>query len=498
MQGAKRAAAERGELRFPLPVGYVYDEAGECVIDPDIEVQAAIRDLFAAFAAGGSAFKVVAAFVGRRFPLRAYGGIWAGQLRWGKLTHARALGVLRNPCYAGTYVYGRYVTRRTVRPDGTVHTHIALRPREQWPVVLHGHHEGYITWDEYVAIEAKLKANRTHDGARPVREGLALCQGIMFCGSCGRPMTTRYPAGQRALYECSSSRADHEATETCRSIRADVVDAAVADLLLSTLSPGQIERALAAAEEVTDRHTRAHRAAELAVERARYDAQRAERAFSAVEPENRLVARTLEDRWEARLAALAEAEAALAAVHQTTPQLPDRDGLRALAADLPGLWHAPKTKDRDRKRLLRTLISDVTLLPEADRARARIGVRWHTGASDEIDLRRPPTSAQVRKTPAPARELIARLSPDHTDAEIVAALAQAGLATGTGRPYDVAAVKRVRHTYKIPAPAPLRDGEIFVRQAARILGVTADAVSELSASGCGGSVMASGRVRSRR
>jgi DNA invertase Pin-like site-specific DNA recombinase len=476
LQGAKRAAAERGELRFPLPVGYVYDDEGVCVLDPDAEVQAAIRDVFAAFAAGGSAFQVVAAFVGRRFPLRAYGGIWAGQLRWGKLTHARALGVLRNPCYAGTYVYGRYVTRRTVRPDGTVHTGIRLRPRAQWPVVLHGHHQGYITWDAYVAIEARLKANCTHDGARPVREGLALCQGIMFCGSCGRPMTTRYPADQRALYECSSSRADHEATPTCRSVRADVVDQAVADLLLTTLSPGQIERALAAAEEVTDRHTRSHRAAELAVERARYDAQRAERAFAAVEPENRLVARTLEDRWEARLAALTEAEAALAAARQATPQLPDRDGLRALAADLPGLWTAPETKDRDRKRLLRTLISDVTLLPEADRARARLGVRWHTGACDELDLQRPRTSAQVRKTPSPARELIARLSSDHTDAEIVAALARAGITTGTGRRYDVAALKWVRYTYKIPAPSPFRDGEICVNRAAEILGITADAV----------------------
>ena len=133
LQGAKRAAAERGELRFPLPVGYVYDDEGACVLDPDAEVQAAIQDVFAAFAAGGSAFQVVRAFVGRRFPLRAFGGIWAGQLRWGKLTHSRALGVLRNPCYAGTYVYGRYFTRRTGRPDGTVHTGIQLRPREQWP-----------------------------------------------------------------------------------------------------------------------------------------------------------------------------------------------------------------------------------------------------------------------------------------------------------------------------------------------------------------------------
>ncbi|SBW22290.1 recombinase [Candidatus Protofrankia californiensis] len=131
LHGAKRAAAARGELRFPLPVGYVYDDDGACVMDPDMEVQAAIRDVFAAFAAGGSAYEVVTAFVGRRFPLRAFGGVWAGQLRWGRLTHARVLGVLNNPCYAGSYVFGRYATRRRVDPDGQVHTGIVLRPRDQ-------------------------------------------------------------------------------------------------------------------------------------------------------------------------------------------------------------------------------------------------------------------------------------------------------------------------------------------------------------------------------
>jgi hypothetical protein len=122
LAASKKAAAARGELRTPLPVGYVHDQAGEVVIDPDAEVQAAIGDLFAAFAACGSAYGVVAAFTGRRFPLRAYGGAWAGQLRWGRLTHARVLGALKNPCYAGAYVHGRYTSRRSVEPDGTVRT----------------------------------------------------------------------------------------------------------------------------------------------------------------------------------------------------------------------------------------------------------------------------------------------------------------------------------------------------------------------------------------
>ncbi len=206
LQANKRAAAGRGELRTSLPVGLVHDDAGDIVIDPDAEVQAAIRDVFAAFAACGSAYGVVAAFKDRRFPLRAYGGAWAGQLRWGKLTHARVLGVLKNPCYAGAYVHGRYTSRRTVDPGGTVHTVLVQRPRAEWLVLIKDHHEGYITWAEYLASEARLTANRTNAGARPPREGCALCQGIIFCGSCGKPMRTSYhtdarPSVLNAVYE---------------------------------------------------------------------------------------------------------------------------------------------------------------------------------------------------------------------------------------------------------------------------------------------------------
>jgi DNA invertase Pin-like site-specific DNA recombinase len=264
----KRAAAERGELRTPLPVGLVHDDAGDIVIDPDAEVQAAIRDLFAAFTACGSAYGVVAAFAGRRFPLRAYGGAWAGQLRWGRLTCARVLGALKNPCYAGAYVHGRYTSRRTVDPGGTVHTTITERPRAEWPVLIKDHHEGYITWADYLANEARLAANRTNAGARPPREGSALCQGIIYCGSCGKPMRTSYHTDARPSYECA--RADRLTTPTCRSVAAATVDDAVASALLDALTPEQVTLALAAADEVAGRHQRASRAAELAVERARY------------------------------------------------------------------------------------------------------------------------------------------------------------------------------------------------------------------------------------
>ena len=238
LQAAKRAAAERGELRAPLPVGLVYDADGATVTDPDAEVQAAVADIFACFLAAGSAYGVVAAFAGRKFPQRAYGGAWAGQLRWSPLTHHRVLQVLKNPAYAGAYVYGRCVTRKKIDADGNVRTVTADLPRAQWPVLIKDHHPGYITWEEYLAIEARLAANHTGGGGGPVREGTALCQGIILCGGCGGPMAANYHGDDRASYECHSHR-DGKKTPGCRSITAHAVDDAVAGALLATLTPSR-------------------------------------------------------------------------------------------------------------------------------------------------------------------------------------------------------------------------------------------------------------------
>ncbi len=476
LQGAKRAAAERGELRFPLPVGFVYDDEGTTIIDPDAEVQAAVADVFTAFCAGGSAYQVVGAFKDRTFPLRAYGGVWAGQLRWGRLTHSRVLGILANPSYAGVYVFGRYHSRRIVEPDGSVRTTTVELPRDEWPVVIHDHHAGYISWDDYLANQARLAANTTNAGARPPREGHALCQGIIACGSCGRPMSTRYHRNGHAAYECSASRADQTATPTCRSISAVTIDDAVAERLLDALNPDEVALALAAADEVTDRRARRSRAAELAVERARYEAERAERAFCACEPENRLVARSLEARWEERLNALADANKALADQQATAPPMPSRAELETLTVDVTSLWHAPSTAPRDRKRLLRTLVADVTLLPEPDLGKARIGIRWHTGATDELIVARRMRVTEWRRTDPAAVEL-ARSHADLSNRDIAERLNTAGHRTGAGRRFDTAAVASLRRYHHIAPAGLLQPGEVTVSNIAQRLGISTGTVT---------------------
>ena len=333
MQGARRHAAERGELRIPLAAGYLYNADGEWIIDPDQEVQAALYDLFRAFEQAGSAYGVLGIFAGRRFPTRFYGGARAGELRWAALTHSRVLHVLQNPCYAGAYVAGRYRAHRAVAADGTITTRQVKLPRPEWAVVIQDHHPAYISWQQYLANERRLQSNATGNGRRPAREGQALCQGIVHCGACGRGMTTTYRA-EGAHYDCSHSRQQHISTPACRQVKAAGVDELVAHRLLEALAPEEIALALSAADELQDRHARANRAFELRVERARYEAIRAERAFHACEPDNRLVARSLEDRWEQKLRELKDAEAELAE-HVVPSSEPSREQLEASRATCP-------------------------------------------------------------------------------------------------------------------------------------------------------------------
>ena len=278
----------------------------------------------------------------------------------------------------------------------------------------------------------------------------------------------RYPR-----YECSHSRADHVATPLCGSVRAGTVDAAVVPALLAAVEPGQVALALAAAEEVTDRRQRSVRAAELAVERARYDADRAERAFLACEPENRLVARSLEARWEARLAALAEAEAAVATQRSAQPELPSPGQLAVTIADLPALWSAPTTSDKDRKRLLRTLLGDVTITPSADDpAQISVGLRWKSGASQQLRVTRRKSAVQLHVTDPAAIKVARRIGPGLDNNALAAALNDAGHRTGTGQPFDGVAAGNLRSYHHIPYPGLLEPGEHTPRQVAQIIGVS--------------------------
>lgn len=387
------------------------------------------------------------------------------------MTHPRVLGVLSNPAYAGTYVFGRYRSRRQVRPDETITNKTVQLPRARWPVVIHDHHPGYISWEQYLANERRLAANDTRRGQRPPREGRAICQGIVRCGACGSSMTSLHRS-EGSYYECGHARADHINTPACRSIKTTVIDELIARRVLEAVAPEETALALAAADEVAERRTRASRAVELRVERAQYEAARAERAFHACEPENRLVARSLETRWEQKLHELAEAEAELAEQTRPAPD-PTREQIEQLARDLPALWTAESTSEKDRKRLLRALIADITITSQPAGGDVQVGIRWRSGAGEQHTVQRPKTRAEVVRTPAEAVELTRRLAGEHTNAEIAEQLNTAGITTSSGGPFAADHVQWIRWRHKIAYPSSwARDGELTVSQLAEHVGVS--------------------------
>ena len=477
MHGAKLAAARRGDLKLPLPIGYLYDEDRTIVFDPDEQVRAAVTDVFAAFTATGSAFGAVAAFVGRGFPYRVYGGAFSGQLRFRPLIHARVLQILKNPVYAGAFVYGRRRTVHRVAPDGTVKIGWRTAERSEWHALVLDHHPGYITWAQFLDIEAKLAANNTRNRGRPPREGWPLAQGIIVCGACGGKMSTRYrPQGdtRSVSYECSTRRKDHAQAPGCAGISSRSVDPVIETRFLQAADPEQVALAIAAAEQVADRHARGHKAAEMAVARARYEADRAERAFGQVEPENRLVARTLEDRWEAKLAALTDAELALAAAVAKDRPLPDPATLAGLAKDLTKLWNKASTTHRDRKRLIRTLLADVTVMPGDDLEHAVLGLRWHTGATETHTVRR----LWPGRTAPETLEIIRAAAPTTNDRDLAQQLNALGLRTARGNEWDAKRLLNTRWNNGILAPRsqPFCPGETGIPQIIRILGISFDTV----------------------
>src|SRR5437764_5198605 len=261
LQGGKLNKAKKGELRFPLPVGFRYDEENRIILDPDEEVRSAVSLAFRLFRETRTAFAVMQRFAASalRFPKRSYGGAWDGKIIWGRLTHSRVLGILKNPSYAGRYVFGRYQYRRQISPDGGVHKRTQAVAMSDWRVSLKEHHEGYITLEEFSKNQERLEKNRTNGEetllAGRAREGLALLQGLLLCGTCGHALTVRYTGngGIYPCYLCNRLRRDGSASKDCMSFRADLLDSAIAEEVLKALQPAEIELALTALQELESR-----------------------------------------------------------------------------------------------------------------------------------------------------------------------------------------------------------------------------------------------------
>jgi len=499
--GGKVAKAEQGALRFRLPIGLVYDPVGRIVLDPDEAVQEAVRLVFSLFEQSLSALAVVSSFAQQhlRFPTRWWGGKRADELIWSRLTHERVLNILHSPLYAGAYVYGRTKSRRHALPgeEPRIKGRTRQVKQEDWPIVLRDAHPAYISWEQFQHNQRQLDDNRTwraeeHRGA--VREGPSLLQGIVLCGSCGRRMSIRYQRnGSLLMYECHQLHAQL-AARTCQTMRGDRIDQAVVVCFLEAIEPAHLEVALSALDQVEACARQVDHQWQRQIERAQYEADLARRRYKAVDPDNRLVARSLEREWNEKLAAVEklEREHVLlpkpAALSLTTAQ---REQIRQLAHDLPALWHAPTTTFVERKQLMRWLIKDVTLSKRGNVI--DVAIRWQTEALTSLAIPRYKMSWEERQTSPQVVDRVRELSPTHTNAQIAVVLNEEGERAGMGGALTVSKIEWIRYAYHIPAGCPERpkaaptgqrgDGRYSARAAADLLNVNVSTIADWCQSG---------------
>jgi DNA invertase Pin-like site-specific DNA recombinase len=494
--GGKLEKAQHGTLRFRLPVGLVYDAAGQIGLDPDEEIQHAVRLVFEVFDRSQSALAVVKHFAdhGLQIPDRLWRRERTGEVVWRPLRHARVLSILHNPFYAGAYVYGRTTTRRRPLPGEAprVKGYTRQVKRDEWPTLLKDHHPGYISWGQFRRNQEQLDDNRTFDpdhrrGA--VREGGALLQGIVGCGVCGRRMTVRYmPDGIRPIYVCARFHTDF-AGKTCQFMRGDGIDVAVAQLLLAAIEPAQLTIALEAVAHLEAQAQAIEHQWQLRLERARYEADRARRHYLAVEPEHRLVARSLERDWNEKLTALDQLErdyAEMRPVASSHVSEAERQGIIALVHDLPAVWRAKTTTHAERKHVVRLLIKDVMLTKLAQTV--RVDVRWQTHACSTLEVPRPKPAYVVRRTAPEVIERIEQLSRARTDMEMAECLNHEGYRSGQGGAFTANKVNWLRYAYGIKSGCPLGpaacpsgqrgDGRYSAQAAAALLHVTVYTIAD--------------------
>lgn len=488
LHGALRSKARRGELRIGPPTGYVWG-GHRFELDPDEAVQAAIRLCFERFTVEPSAWAVArwAQEHGVRIPARrnCVGGT---ELVWNAATPHRLLEMYKNPAYAGVYVYGRRPCKKVIVNGEIRQQRLNGRDPEQWAVRIEQAHVGYITWEQYMKNQQKLKDNLTRPAARGApREGTALLSGLLVCGQCGHRVGVTYSRDGLHYYRCYG---EPPLRRSCTTLPGKAIDRAVEQLFLDTMVPSELELSLAVEHETDARAQTLARQWQLRIEHAEYEAKHAERRYKAVDPDNRVVARTLEGEWERCLRELERVRADYdAARRERRVDLTERDRerIRALARDLPRVWRSTTTRQADRKAMLRLVIEAVSLRAvEVPRRETLVRVAWKSGAVTDLHVVRPSTS-DIRTSDAALNRLRELAADGVHDREIFERLNAEGFTTATGKRWNLDAVRNARSAHRIPRTAPSlptaaplpdrqQDGSYSVLGAARHFGVTRDVV----------------------
>ena len=487
LDGGIRNKAARGELRRGLPVGLVWgDAAGEVCLHPDAAVVGAIRAVFERFAEFGSARRVWLWFQSEHlsFPLQSGSD---SQIRWVAATYTAIHHVLTNPVYAGAYAYGKTRSERYVGDDGTIKQRTRHLPIEDWSVLLPDHHPGYIDWPTFQATQGRLRSNThptPHSGGGPVREGSALLQGIAVCGRCGRKLRTHY-RGRNSTpgYHCAGKELANGRGVYCLNLGGVAIDRAVGHAFLHAVTPAALETSVHSVQQLQSHHDAALDQWRLEIERVRYEAERAERRYRAVEPENRLVARGLEAEWESHLREVATAEEELRQrerQHSLTLTAAQLERIRMLGTDLTLVWEAPTTTDRDRKELLRTLLEEITIDVKRTEEHAHLTLRWRGGAISTLDIAVPRFKPSGPRTDEDTISLLHRLASQYPDEIIAGIFNRQERRTATGERFTANHVGNLRRYRNIPCfqpPTEPPDGELMnIRKAAQALGLNTSTI----------------------
>jgi DNA invertase Pin-like site-specific DNA recombinase/uncharacterized protein YndB with AHSA1/START domain/predicted DNA-binding transcriptional regulator AlpA len=494
LDGGIRNKAARGELRRGLPVGFVWGEGdGEILFHPDEAVTGAIRTVFERFAEFGSARRVWLWFRSEKLPFPLQDGP-GGQVRWVAPTYTAIHHILTNPVYAGAYAYGKSRSERYVDEHGAVKKRMRHLPLEQWAVLLPEHHPGFIDWATFQANQARLDSNtrpQPHQAGGAVREGSALLQGIATCGHCGRRLHTHY-RGRNSTpgYHCAGKDLVNGRGVYCLNLGGLAIDQAVAQAFLEAVTPAAVEATRLSVEQLQADHDAALSQWRLEVERARYETERAERRYRAVEPENRLVARGLETEWENRLRELAAAEIELRRREQQRPRSLTPEQLRhlqTLGSDIHKVWNAATTTDRDRKELLHTLLEEVVLNLKRAEGHAHLTLRWCSGATTTLDVPVPRFRPLGPRTDEDTISLLRRLAALYPDGVIAGILNRQGRRTATGERFtanQIGSLRRYRNIPRFQPPAEPLTGELVtIRKAAQMLGMNTSSIHRWLADG---------------
>lgn len=425
--------ARRGELLSIPPIGYIKLPTGEFALDPDEEVQAVVRLVFDEFDHVGTVRGVIRYLVrhGIRMGVRPHYGPNRGNLEWRHPTRAAVQGILTHPIHAGMYRHGyRQVDPRRKKPGKPASGRV-LVPPEEYVALIPDRMPAYITVERYRANQARLASNRARSDALGVpREGPSLLGGLLVCGRCGRRLTVHYSGkAQNLRYVCWRAKEAYKGPP-CQGLAGRVLDQLVAEQVLAALQPSALELSLAAADDVQQERERLTQHWHHRLERARYQTQRAERQYQAVEPENRLVARELERRWETALQEQRQLEEEYQHFRRTQPaelSAEERTRILALAQDLPAIWHATSTTPADRQRIIRLVLNRVVVHGCGTSDRVAVTLEWAGGFATNHEVTRPVKGYQQK---ADFAQLVKRVRELHTAGhsapEIAATLNQEG------------------------------------------------------------------------